>query len=446
MLFGESIRYTSYHTRRSHDLRVSLVPLEDSARPTPTANGESFSPPPPAAAATEAALTEAIATAATVPCCSLRGDAPLNVSLDWPVKMPRPIRVLMKHGNFDGPWPCDVPCEYMTLEPPGADVDVVVGEAAPPVVSAKIRKANPLVATAARSMESAIYYPSLRRLHTQVDASMTTDLQTSQVPVVYLTRSSIAKWNSVPVQWNASALLARFGSLSGFAEGQPSAVFVARNCHSKNGREDLIKRLAARLRGGVDRPGSCLNSIPWPRCAASAAAAAAAGHGKCGKHAVLRRYPFYLAFENSDDEDYVSEKVFHGLEAGVLPVYLGAPNVAEFVPPSSVVEVRQFGLCMVLSMHVLTTTPSLPTGSSIRARCREARAPSAGLTRRSGAIPELLRLEASGQSARGLPAQVRLRRHACQMPLVPLGVGTQAQICLGSTSANARAVRFMSRG
>jgi hypothetical protein len=169
---------------------------------------------------------------------------------------------------------------------------------------------------------------------------MTTDLQTSQVPVVYLTRSSIAKWNSVPVQWNASALLARFG---GSAEGQPSAVFVARNCHSKNGREDLIKRLAARLRGGVDRPGSCLNSIQWPRCAASTAAAAAAEHGKCGKHAVMRRYPFYLAFENSDDVDYVSEKVFHGLEAGVLPVYLGAPNVAEFVPPSSVVEVRQFG-------------------------------------------------------------------------------------------------------
>jgi hypothetical protein len=132
----------------------------------------------------------------------------------------------------------------MTLEPPDADVDVVVGEAAPPIVSAKIRRANPLVATAARSMESAIYYPSLRRLPEQVDASMTTDLQTSQVPVVYLTRSSIAKWNSVPVQWNASALLARFG---GSAEGQPSAVFVARNCHSKNGREDLIKRLAARL-------------------------------------------------------------------------------------------------------------------------------------------------------------------------------------------------------
>ena len=61
---------------------------------------------------------------------------------------------------------------------------------------------------------------------------------------------------------------------------------------------------------------------------------------KCGKHAVLRRYPFYLAFENSDEEDYVSEKVFHALEAGVLPVYNGAPNIADFVPPHSVVDVH----------------------------------------------------------------------------------------------------------
>ena len=58
---------------------------------------------------------------------------------------------------------------------------------------------------------------------------------------------------------------------------------------------------------------------------------------------MLRRYPFYLAFENSDETDYVSEKVFHALEAGVLPVYAGAPNVADFVPPNSVIELSSFG-------------------------------------------------------------------------------------------------------
>ena len=61
------------------------------------------------------------------------------------------------------------------------------------------------------------------------------------------------------------------------------------------------------------------------------------------QHAVLRQYPFYLALENSDEPDYVSEKVFHALEAGVLPVYAGAPNVADFLPERSFVDARQFG-------------------------------------------------------------------------------------------------------
>ena len=61
----------------------------------------------------------------------------------------------------------------------------------------------------------------------------------------------------------------------------------------------------------------------------------AAHVGRCSKHGVLRRYPFYLAYENSNDADYVTEKVFDALESGVLPVYYGAPNVDDFVPPGA---------------------------------------------------------------------------------------------------------------
>ena len=73
---------------------------------------------------------------------------------------------------------------------------------------------------------------------------------------------------------------------------------------------------------------------------------------KCGKHAVMRRYPFYLAYENSNEEDYVSEKVFQALEAGVLPIYLGAPNVADFVPPHSVVRMADFESVEQLADHL----------------------------------------------------------------------------------------------
>ena len=60
-----------------------------------------------------------------------------------------------------------------------------------------MRHLNPSMATAARSMESAINYPTLEHLPEQVDVPMTTNLKTSVVPVVYLTRSSIAKWGQV---------------------------------------------------------------------------------------------------------------------------------------------------------------------------------------------------------------------------------------------------------
>jgi hypothetical protein len=39
-----------------------------------------------------------------------------------------------------------------------------------------------------------------------------------------------------------------------------------------------------------------------------------------------------LAFENAREVDYVTEKFFEPLLFGAVPVYLGAPNVAEFAP------------------------------------------------------------------------------------------------------------------
>jgi hypothetical protein len=54
--------------------------------------------------------------------------------------------------------------------------------------------------------------------------------------------------------------------------------------------------------------------------------------GRAGKLAVVSRYKFTLALENSICRDYVTEKFFDPLIAGSVPVYLGAPNVDEFAP------------------------------------------------------------------------------------------------------------------
>lgn len=52
---------------------------------------------------------------------------------------------------------------------------------------------------------------------------------------------------------------------------------------------------------------------------------------------VLPRYKFYLAFENSIATDYVTEKVFHALACGVVPIYCGAHNVHDFMPAADAI-------------------------------------------------------------------------------------------------------------
>jgi len=51
-----------------------------------------------------------------------------------------------------------------------------------------------------------------------------------------------------------------------------------------------------------------------------------------GKLCVIKQYKFYLAFENSIDVSYVTEKYWQTLYTGTVPVYIGAPNIHEFDP------------------------------------------------------------------------------------------------------------------
>mmetsp|Transcript_38033 Transcript_38033/g.87865 ORF Transcript_38033/g.87865 Transcript_38033/m.87865 type:complete len:306 (+) Transcript_38033:623-1540(+) len=50
------------------------------------------------------------------------------------------------------------------------------------------------------------------------------------------------------------------------------------------------------------------------------------------KLGLVANYRFLAAMENSLALDYVSEKVYHALLEGTIPVYLGAPNIYDFLP------------------------------------------------------------------------------------------------------------------
>jgi Glycosyltransferase family 10 (fucosyltransferase) C-term/Fucosyltransferase, N-terminal len=61
------------------------------------------------------------------------------------------------------------------------------------------------------------------------------------------------------------------------------------------------------------------------------------------KLATIGCYKFYLGFENTIEPDYVTEKFFHALEAGAVPVYRGAPNIRDFAPgENSYIDVNDF--------------------------------------------------------------------------------------------------------
>lgn len=56
-----------------------------------------------------------------------------------------------------------------------------------------------------------------------------------------------------------------------------------------------------------------------------------------------QNYKFAITFENCDNAvGYISEKILDAFMAGIVPVYWGAPNVEQHIPPECFVDMRQF--------------------------------------------------------------------------------------------------------
>jgi alpha-1,3-fucosyltransferase 10 len=113
-------------------------------------------------------------------------------------------------------------------------------------------------------------------------------------------------------------------------EAAPAVLFLS-SAHDRSGRNRYLHELMRRMR--VDSYGRLARNrqIEGPDL------------GEATKLAVIARYKFCLGFENSIAPDYVTEKFFEPLLAGSVPVYRGAPNVAEFAPgPKSYIDAGDF--------------------------------------------------------------------------------------------------------
>ncbi|MGZ4971717.1 MAG: glycosyltransferase family 10 domain-containing protein [Limisphaerales bacterium] len=60
------------------------------------------------------------------------------------------------------------------------------------------------------------------------------------------------------------------------------------------------------------------------------------------KREVMQQYKFALVIENAVFPGYVSEKILDAFFAGCVPVYLGAPDVTDFIPAETFIDRRNF--------------------------------------------------------------------------------------------------------
>lgn len=60
------------------------------------------------------------------------------------------------------------------------------------------------------------------------------------------------------------------------------------------------------------------------------------------KIGLLKRYRFNLCFENVRYPGYVTEKIFDAMIANTIPLYFGAPDIADFVPHEAFIDVSKF--------------------------------------------------------------------------------------------------------
>lgn len=78
-------------------------------------------------------------------------------------------------------------------------------------------------------------------------------------------------------------------------------------------------------------------------------------YGRCGwlkcdkKHneaecmqTLERNYKFYLSFENSICDDYVTEKLWKAIHLNIVPVVMGGFKYSELLPPKSYIDIKDY--------------------------------------------------------------------------------------------------------
>eukprot|EP01031_Cornospumella_fuschlensis_P025617 gene25617-30937_t len=139
--------------------------------------------------------------------------------------------------------------------------------------------------------------------------------------------------------WNGTTLL----PLRPFDKLIKAGVFIASTCHrgGETKRLQLVRELQSFIR--IDSLGKCMTTRQNPEGVVLRKGSTEQETLQL-KQETISRYMFYLAFENSFEPGYVTEKVFDALIAGTVPIYLGStPDCKKLMPhPKAAVYVSDF--------------------------------------------------------------------------------------------------------
>lgn len=63
---------------------------------------------------------------------------------------------------------------------------------------------------------------------------------------------------------------------------------------------------------------------------------------KLTKNEIYKDYKFALCFENTSSKSYITEKIFDCFVNKIIPIYLGAPDINNYVPENCFIDYRSF--------------------------------------------------------------------------------------------------------
>ncbi|KAG8176248.1 hypothetical protein JTE90_021346 [Oedothorax gibbosus] len=106
------------------------------------------------------------------------------------------------------------------------------------------------------------------------------------------------------------------------------AIWMVSNCRTESRREAYVKELRKHFK--VDVYGRCSRSKTCQPPQSS----------QC--YGLLKKYGFYLSFENAICKDYVTEKFFNVLMYDVVPVVFGGAPYKNIAPKDSFIDATQF--------------------------------------------------------------------------------------------------------